>query len=140
MHICAPCALLRAQKKESDPLVLEWQMAVSCHMHSGNQTQVLRKSSQCSLLLIHLSCPSLKCVCVHPCGQVWRSDVNTNYILLISSPPSILETGSLTDLDSLFHEAGQPSHPQDPPPHPLGTGVRVYGTALSSSWLAQQAP
>lgn len=47
----------RGQKRVSDPLRLELQMVVSCHMDSGNWAWVLCKSSQCSKLLGHLSRP-----------------------------------------------------------------------------------
>jgi hypothetical protein len=46
---------LKGQKRASDPLRLEFQMIVSCHMGAEDQTRVLWKSSQWSEPLIHLS-------------------------------------------------------------------------------------
>lgn len=39
----------------SNAMELELQMVVSYHVGSGNQSQVLYKSSQCTKLLTHLS-------------------------------------------------------------------------------------
>lgn len=38
-----------------NPMELELQTVVSCHLGAGNQLQVLYKSSQCSKLPSHLS-------------------------------------------------------------------------------------
>lgn len=40
------------QKKASDSMKLELQVAVSCHVTTGTQTRVLCKSSQCSQPLV----------------------------------------------------------------------------------------
>lgn len=50
-HICAWYLVPGAngdQRRVLDSLGLELQMVVSCPLCSGNQTQVLRKSSKCS--------------------------------------------------------------------------------------------
>jgi hypothetical protein len=49
----------RDQRRVSDPLELELQLSVSCHVGAGNGTRVLCKSSCCFLGLTHLSSSSL---------------------------------------------------------------------------------
>lgn len=48
---------LRGQKRPPNPLVLELQRIMSYHVCSGNQNQVVWKSSQCSWLLSHPASP-----------------------------------------------------------------------------------
>lgn len=74
------CAVAyESQKVMLDPLELELQMVVSCHLCSGNQIWVLGKSRQCFKLLSHLSNPDLNLfiglfvyffVCVYVCMVV----------------------------------------------------------------------
>jgi hypothetical protein len=45
--VCMPGAC-GGQKRASDPLELELQMVVNCHVSSGNQIWVLWKNNQCS--------------------------------------------------------------------------------------------
>lgn len=45
--MCTPCAH-RGQKRVPDPLQLQLWMAVGYHVHAGNRTWVLWKSSKCS--------------------------------------------------------------------------------------------
>lgn len=52
--LCMPIAH-RSQKRASDPLKLELQVAVRCHVSAENQTWVLKRRSQCSQPLGHLS-------------------------------------------------------------------------------------
>lgn len=52
----------RGQKRTSDPLELELQIPVNCHVGARNRTWVFCKSNQCFQLLSHLSSsgPSFK--------------------------------------------------------------------------------
>ena len=45
--VCVPCAYsaLRGQKRAMDPLELEFQVVLNCHVVAGNRTQVLWKGS-----------------------------------------------------------------------------------------------
>lgn len=54
MYACAPhsCSVWRGQKMVSDPLELELQTVMSFQLGAGNRSQVLWKSSQCSLLTL----------------------------------------------------------------------------------------
>ena len=55
--MCVPGAC-GGQKGASDSMGLELQMAGSHHVDARNRTWVLCKSSRCSWLPSHLSCPS----------------------------------------------------------------------------------
>jgi hypothetical protein len=50
MHVYAPCVSLGAcgEQNALDPLELELQTVVSCHMGAENQTQVLRAARSLS--------------------------------------------------------------------------------------------
>ena len=57
VHVCITCMsdVHWGQKKVSDPLALELQMVVICHVGVGECTRLLCKSSQCFQQLNHLS-------------------------------------------------------------------------------------
>ena len=48
----------QGQRKAPDPVELESQLGITCHVGAGNWIWVLCQSSQCSQLLSHLSSPS----------------------------------------------------------------------------------
>lgn len=59
LHVCLSTAcvpgVLQSKKGVSEPLTLELEVPVSCHVGAGNETQVLWKNSHCSETLSHLS-------------------------------------------------------------------------------------
>lgn len=59
LHLClsATCVPgdLRGQKGVSDPLNLELEVPMSCHVGASKETHVLWERSQCSETLSHLS-------------------------------------------------------------------------------------
>jgi hypothetical protein len=57
MHTACMPDVCGAQERVLDPLKLELQMVISYPVGTGNQTQVLCKSRQCSEPLSHLSSP-----------------------------------------------------------------------------------
>ena len=50
MYVCTlhVCSASGGQKRTSDPLELELQMFVSCHVGAGNEIWFICKGSQCS--------------------------------------------------------------------------------------------
>ena len=52
LYSCIPSAHGNQKRTSSDPLTLELQMVLSCHVGSGNQTQVLCKSSKTEFLCV----------------------------------------------------------------------------------------
>lgn len=49
VYVCAPCMYLvpRSQKRAKDPLELELEIVVSCHLGAVNQTWILSVISKC---------------------------------------------------------------------------------------------
>lgn len=96
MCVCVPCLCVqfpRGQKRAPEPLELELQMVGSCHVVTGNQTQVLWTSRMCSLLLRHLSSPKIQFLPlftgIKSIQQQWALN-SDNWITLTTSEKSAI--------------------------------------------------